>query len=170
MEKSEIVAVGVVLALFLTGYFTLGSRSSVVPKDNLSGAVGQSAGLNQPGGTPPALAVAAQVLKAGTGKEVKNGDTVSVHYVGTLQTGEKFDSSLDRGQPFTFTLGQGQVIAGWEIGLMGGSGSNLRPMKVGEKRRLVIPPQLAYGERGTPGGPIPPNATLVFEVELLGIK
>jgi peptidylprolyl isomerase len=103
-----------------------------------------------------------EILKQGTGEEVKNGDNISVHYTGTLEDGTKFDSSLDRGKPFVFTLGIGQVIKGWDIGVLG--------MKVGEKRKLVIPSELGYGETGTPGGPIPPNATLIFEVELLSIN
>ena len=102
-----------------------------------------------------------EVLKVGTGVVAKNGDTVTVHYVGTLENGVKFDSSIDRGIPFEFHLGAGQVIPGWEIGVEG--------MKVGEKRKLIIPSKLAYGERGA-GNTIPPNATLIFEVELLGIK
>lgn len=102
------------------------------------------------------------ILKPGAGTTAKKGDKVTVHYVGALQDGTKFDSSLDRGTPFTFTIGAGQVIAGWEVGVAG--------MKVGERRRLVIPPEFGYGERGTPGGPIPPNATLVFEIELLKIN
>lgn len=103
-----------------------------------------------------------EILKEGTEVEAKKGDTVSVHYTGTLENGTKFDSSLDRGTPFSFTLGAGQVIRGWDLGVLG--------MKVGEKRKLTIPSGLAYGETGTPGGPIPPNATLIFEVELLGIN
>jgi len=103
-----------------------------------------------------------EVLKQGTGEEVKSGDNISVHYTGTLEDGTKFDSSLDRGKPFVFTLGIGQVIKGWDMGILG--------MKVGEKRKLVIPSELGYGETGTPGGPIPPNATLIFEVELLSIN
>ena len=99
-------------------------------------------------------------IKIGTGAEVKNGDTVSVHYVGTLQDGTEFDNSNKRGAPFEFTVGGGQVIKGWEEGLVG--------MKVGGQRILVIPPDKAYGENGI--GPIPPNATLVFAIELLEIK
>jgi FKBP-type peptidyl-prolyl cis-trans isomerase len=99
-------------------------------------------------------------LVQGKGAAIKTGDKARVHYVGTLQDGKQFDSSRDRKQPFDFTLGQGQVIKGWDQGVVG--------MKVGEKRKLVIPPSLAYGARGRPG--IPPNSTLTFEVELLGIN
>jgi FKBP-type peptidyl-prolyl cis-trans isomerase FkpA len=96
----------------------------------------------------------------GTGQAAKAGDHVSVHYTGTLQNGTKFDSSVDRGQPFSFPLGAGRVIKGWDVGVAG--------MKVGGKRKLTIPPQEGYGSQGA-GGVIPPNATLVFEVELLKI-
>jgi FKBP-type peptidyl-prolyl cis-trans isomerase FkpA len=107
------------------------------------------------------MAVKIETLTAGTGDEAKVGDTLSVHYTGTLTDGKKFDSSRDRNEPFEVTLGQRRVIAGWEMGLKG--------MKVGEKRRLTIPPDLGYGAKGA-GGVIPPNATLVFEVELLAIR
>lgn len=99
-------------------------------------------------------------IAIGTGAAAKTGDTVTVHYTGRLTDGTKFDSSLDRNTPFTFTLGAGRVIAGWEQGVI--------DMKVGGKRKLTIPPQLAYGDRGI--GPIPPNATLVFDIELLAIQ
>jgi FKBP-type peptidyl-prolyl cis-trans isomerase FkpA len=100
-------------------------------------------------------------LTPGTGAEAKTGMSVSVHYTGWLTDGKKFDSSLDRKRPFEFKLGAGMVIRGWDEGVTG--------MKVGGKRKLTIPPDLGYGARGA-GGVIPPNATLVFEVELLEVK
>jgi FKBP-type peptidyl-prolyl cis-trans isomerase len=100
-----------------------------------------------------------QVL--GTGEVAVAGKTTTVHYTGWLENGKKFDSSVDRGQPFSFPLGGGRVIKGWDEGVQG--------MKVGGKRKLTIPSDLGYGSRGA-GGVIPPNATLVFDVELLGVK
>ncbi len=102
-----------------------------------------------------------ETTKEGTGAEITNGKTAVVHYTGKLTDGKVFDSSVSRGTPFEFPLGAGMVIKGWELGVLG--------MKVGEKRILTIPAELGYGERGA-GGVIPPNATLIFEVELLGIK
>ena len=102
-----------------------------------------------------------EVLQTGDGAEATAGKNVSVHYTGWLTDGTKFDSSVDRGRPFEFPLGAGRVIRGWDEGVAG--------MKIGEKRRLTIPSHMGYGARGA-GGVIPPNATLVFEVELLGLN
>ena len=99
--------------------------------------------------------------QVGTGAEAQAGKTAVVHYTGWLMDGTKFDSSVDRGEPFRFVIGMGQVIAGWDEGVAG--------MKVGGKRVLIVPPELGYGARGA-GGVIPPNATLKFEVELLDVK
>ena len=100
-------------------------------------------------------------LVVGEGRVAQAGETATVHYTGTLVEGTKFDSSKDRDQPFSFQLGAGQVIKGWDEGVEG--------MKIGGTRKLIIPPQLGYGTRGA-GGVIPPNATLIFEVELLDLR
>lgn len=114
-------------------------------------------------GQPTATASGLQYwdIVVGTGATATPGSTVKVHYSGFLTTGQKFDSSRDRGEPFSFPLGQGQVIKGWDEGVAG--------MKVGGQRQLRIPPQLGYGAEGA-GATIPPNATLIFDVELLGVE
>jgi len=101
------------------------------------------------------------IIQEGSGNGAQKGDVVTVHYTGRLQDDTKFDSSIDRGTPFNFVLGAGEVILGWDAGVVG--------MRVGEVRKLIIPPELAYRERGIPGA-IPPNATLIFTVEMLAIK
>jgi FKBP-type peptidyl-prolyl cis-trans isomerase FkpA len=100
-------------------------------------------------------------LVTGTGPSPRKGELVTVHYTGWFTTGEKFDSSVDRDEPFQFVLGAGMVIAGWDLGVA--------TMKIGDKVKLTLAPELAYGHRGYPGA-IPPDSTLVFEVELLGIR
>lgn len=111
--------------------------------------------------TDTILELEIEIIKEGSGPKSKTGDTLSVHYTGTLQNGTKFDSSLDRGTPFEFTLGQNRVIQGWERGMLG--------MQVGEKRKLAIPSELAYGS-ASPSPLIPANSVLIFEIELLEIK
>ena len=101
-------------------------------------------------------------ITVGVGQAAQSGDTIFVHYTGWLASGKKFDSSRDRGTPFSFRLGSGQVIQGWDRGLIG--------MQVGGVRRLTIPPDQGYGNRDVGGGLIPPNSTLIFEVELLSIE
>jgi FKBP-type peptidyl-prolyl cis-trans isomerase len=101
-------------------------------------------------------------MRVGNGETAKEGSHVRVHYTGWLTTGKKFDSSVDAGKPFDFTIGNGEVIKGWEEGVAG--------MRVGGKRQLRIPPNLGYGAEGTPDGTIPPNATLIFDIQLLGVQ
>jgi FKBP-type peptidyl-prolyl cis-trans isomerase len=113
----------------------------------------------QPLTTPSGLQYIDVVVS--TGAEAHSGQQVTVHYTGWLTSGKKFDSSRDRNDPFTFVLGSGKVIKGWELGVAG--------MRVGGQRRLIIPSDLGYGARGA-GGVIPPNATLIFDVELLGVR
>lgn len=108
--------------------------------------------------TPDGMTI--EIVQEGTGAVAEAGKTVAVHYTGTFENGEVFDSSIPRGQPIEFVLGAGMVIKGWDEGILG--------MKVGEKRKLTIPYTLAYGENGY--GPIPPKATLFFDVELVGVK
>lgn len=182
MQKTVLIVVVVLVALFISGYVLLKSSvSNNVPvndsfyqaENSANPATGSEQVNNVPSNdndnnnlTPinsfMVQNMKVEILKEGTGAVAKNGDTVSVNYVGTLIDGKKFDSSYDRNQAFSFNLGAGQVIKGWDLGVEG--------MKIGEKRRLTIPADLGYGAAGTPGGPIPPNATLIFEVELLGIN
>lgn len=148
MSKKVLIAT-LVIVIIIGGYLILNK-----PKANQNTIQNNPSALNIQG-------MKIEILKEGSGEITKTGDTVSVHYVGTLENGTKFDSSIDRGEPFSFTLGQNKVIQGWEKGVLG--------MKVGEERKLTIPFELAYGENGYPPV-IPPKATLIFEVELLGIN
>lgn len=116
--------------------------------------------------TPPVdgtkeVAMEITIIKEGSGNAAQKGDVVTVHYTGWLEDDTKFDSSVDRGVPFSFVLGAGEVIQGWDAGVAG--------MQIGEVRKLIIPPELAYGKRGIPGA-IPPDAALIFTVEMLTIK
>ena len=145
----------VTLALSLAGYsayaapdINQASGENIKVAQQINGVITTPSGLRY------------QDEKVGNGPSPRQGQTVAVHYTGWLTNGQKFDSSVDRGQPFEFQLGMGNVIKGWDEGVAS--------MKVGGKRKLTIPANLGYGARGT--GPIPPNSTLIFDVELLGIK
>lgn len=154
MKQNIIIAILVIAIILIFGYI-------------LQDVMGNPIGKTQDTATQPTAAMEPQEkvkiedLQEGTGQEVKSGDTVVINYKGMLEDGTVFDSSYDRGQPFTTQIGVGQVIKGWDEGVPG--------MKVGGKRRLTIPPSLGYGETGAPPT-IPPNATLIFEVELMGIQ
>jgi len=152
MNKS-ILAIIIIIIAVVVGYYL---RASDIGEIKIQ----TNTQTNMQSNTPNEEELKIEVLAEGNGAEAVAGNTVTVHYTGALEDGTKFDSSLDRGQPFAFQLGAGMVIKGWELGVLG--------MKVGEKRKLIIPSSLGYGQTGI--GPIPPNATLVFEVELLEIS
>ena|SRR5450432_1361489 len=167
-----IVAAAVVIVvggIFLLSRQSGNASSTPVPINGGSAANASSAGTPNPcaGAKGPGTTVTTasglqyEDLVLGTCAEALKGKQITVHYVGTLTNGTKFDSSRDRNEPFPFTLGAGQVIAGWDEGIVG--------MKVGGIRRLTIPPGLAYGDAGSPPA-VPPNATLIFEVELLDVQ
>jgi FKBP-type peptidyl-prolyl cis-trans isomerase len=137
----------------------IGESQNSQESENNTGAVNNTNNTNNMENQITELKI--ETIKEGTGEGAVNGNTVTVHYTGTLLDGTKFDSSLDRGTPFSFELGAGQVIQGWEQGILG--------MKVGEKRKLTIPSDLAYGANGA-GGVIGPNEALIFDVELLEIN
>jgi FKBP-type peptidyl-prolyl cis-trans isomerase len=151
-----IAAVAVILAL--TAVFVLAqsaTRKSAAPNTHTPTKV-TGDGVKTPSG------LIYWDIRVGNGDVAKEGSRVRVHYTGWLTNGKKFDSSVDAGQPFDFRIGNGEVIKGWEEGVAG--------MRVRGKRQLRIPPDLGYGAEGTPDGPIPPNATLIFDVELLAVQ
>lgn len=156
-----IVAAAVIIAVVWGVYFVVSlNKSSSAPKSGSAPAnnQGQNQGANSSVFEIQGMKV--EILKEGGGEGAKDGNTVTVHYTGTFTSGQKFDSSFDRNAPFPFKLGAGRVIKGWDLGVVG--------MKVGEKRKLTIPPQLAYGSSGFLDR-IPPNSTLIFEIEMLKI-
>lgn len=149
MKKSTIILLILILILAFGIYVVIKPDAKPVQQQNQQ----NSNNFNIQG-------MKVEILQQGSGVEAKAGDHVYVHYTGTLENGTKFDSSVDRGTPFDFDLGAGKVIQGWDLGVAG--------MKVGEKRKLTIPPELGYGDRAV-GNIIPANATLLFDVELLKI-
>jgi FKBP-type peptidyl-prolyl cis-trans isomerase FkpA len=159
MNRKASLFLGAAAAVALAVLPASGSQDNVGSKDNA-----EKKGDTKMTKTPSGLQYQDTVV--GTGANPRTGQTCVMHYTGWLwensAKGKKFDSSVDRGKPFEFPLGQGRVIKGWDEGVAG--------MKVGGKRTLLIPPELGYGARGTGGGLIPPNATLLFDVELLGVK
>jgi FKBP-type peptidyl-prolyl cis-trans isomerase len=157
MSKDKIITAALIIIFVLAFYFLTKKPSS------MENQVSNSTPTSNPMPTlPPSKVTELKIedIKVGTGSAVKSGDTVSINYIGTLEDGTKFDSSYDRNQPFETQIGVGQVIEGWDKGVIG--------MQVGGKRKLIIPYQMAYGENGY--GPIPAKATLIFEVELMSIK
>ena len=150
--RSVLIAFGLIIAGVVGMFFILGNPSQKDGEKQVEELSEQEGGVSE---------LNIEDIVVGGGEEAKDGNKVSVHYVGTLTDGTKFDSSRDRGDPFTFTLGAGEVIKGWDQGILG--------MKVGGTRKLTIPPELGYGEAGA-GSDIPPNSTLIFEVELLSVE
>jgi FKBP-type peptidyl-prolyl cis-trans isomerase len=171
MSNVTIILIIISVAGLIGVLFLLNSRSTnpatSLPDDNLS-LVNQNQNNNSSSPTQkpnptfsPVKELKIEELKVGTGAEVSSGSSATVHYIGALVDGKVFDSSIPRNQPFTFKVGAGSVIKGWDEGLIG--------MKVGGKRRLHIPSEKGYGAQGAPGA-IPPNATLIFDIDLLDVK
>jgi len=150
-----VAAVAIILVLTVVSVVAQTARKSATPNTNAPTKV-TGDGVKTPSG------LIYWDIRVGNGEVAKEGSHVRVHYTGWLTNGKKFDSSVDAGRPFDFTIGNGEVIKGWDEGVSG--------MRVGGKRQLRIPPELAYGAEGTPDGPIPPNATLIFDVQLLGVQ
>lgn len=158
-NKRDLVFAGIGITVMVLAFVLLQDRTelSLVSDTQTAGVVMSSELENESVQIEKNMKV--QDVVIGSGKVASDGDTVHVHYTGKLENGQEFDSSKKRGEPLSFTLGEGRVIAGWEQGLLG--------MQEGGTRVLTIPPELAYGERGI--GPIPPNATLTFTIELLEV-
>lgn len=157
MKKKVLIGL-IVLVLVILGALLMRGKPASAPatKEEAKKEVNNSNNSKKP------MGLEIKTTQEGSGDRViKSGDTITVHYTGKLTDGTKFDSSVDRGTPFTFQIGQGMVIQGWEQGFIGA--------KVGEKRILTIPSELGYGSRGA-GASIPPNATLIFDVEVISIK
>ncbi len=168
MNRQELITLGigvvVIVGFFILGRGALSSKTTLETMQEEQKQQAQSTQAAQTNGEPQNISTDSNVeiydVAVGTGAEAKAGMAVAVHYVGTFIDGRKFDSSVDRGTPFEFVLGAGQVIKGWDVGVQG--------MKIGGKRHLVIKPEYGYGSSGV--GPIPGNTTLLFDVELLGVK
>jgi FKBP-type peptidyl-prolyl cis-trans isomerase len=154
MSKSLVLIITGVAILALIGYFIFSNNA--VKSDEMK----KQQSVNSQGAVTQQIQLKVEDLLKGSGKEVKKGDSVVIHYKGTLTDGSTFDSSYSRGTPFETQIGVGQVIRGWDEGVVG--------MKVGGKRRLTIPPELGYGNKAV--GPIPANSTLIFDVELIDVK
>jgi FKBP-type peptidyl-prolyl cis-trans isomerase len=161
VSRPLFVMFALLMALSVTGCLSREETPVATPPVETTALAPTGTAPEFPGSEAEVSELKIEDITVGTGAEAKKGDTVSVNYTGWLTDGTMFDSSLDSGQPFTFGLGQGMVISGWDEGVAG--------MKVGGKRVLTIPSSMGYGEAGA-GGVIPPNATLVFEVDLLGIQ
>lgn len=170
MEKNKIIIIAIVLVVALAGvwYYCFKQKTLSAPEPIASNtnqaSVNNTIGSEETNSANPnkESKMKIEILKQGTGVETKSGDVLTVNYTGTLTDGTKFDSSLNPGrEPFVFTVGAGQVIKGWDEGLIG--------MKVGEQRKLTIPSEMGYGASGA-AGVIPPNATLIFVVDLLKIN
>jgi FKBP-type peptidyl-prolyl cis-trans isomerase len=162
MARDLILGV-IAIVVLVGGYIFLRGRVPITnTNENATSTVSTDTQGALAGGTMDTTGLKIETIKEGTGAVVKSGDKITVHYTGTLADGTVFDSSKTKNEPFTLTIGVGQVIPGWDLGLIG--------MKVGEVRKLTIPSNLAYGASGIPNSPIGPNATLTFEIELLSIN
>ncbi len=172
MDKKDIAIIVIILIILVGGIYLIFNRSQPTENSqntsmqnteqkNSQNNSTQNAEQNNNPSSYNIQGMKVEILKEGSGPAAKSGDNVTVNYVGTLENGTKFDSSIDRGVPLPLVLGQNSVIKGWELGLIG--------MKVGEKRKLTIPPELAYGKNAV-GNIIPANSTLIFEIDMVKIN